>query len=480
MVENELITQRKDKLKALKDKGLDPYLNNSFSRDEIGICLSRFEEGRKAAVAGRLMQKRLHGKAAFADLRDSTGTLQLYFAKDALGDEKFEDFKCIDIADILGVKGEMFKTRTGQVTLKVFDFTLLSKAVRPLPEKWHGLKDVETRYRQRYLDIIANSEAGSVFILRSGIISCLREFLDERGYLEVETPMMHPIPGGAAGRPFQTHHNEYDIDLYLRIAPELYLKKLLVAGFDKVYEINRSFRNEGVSTMHNPEFTMLEVYEAFTDYQGMMELCEEMIVYVINKVAGGTKIEYQGRELDFQRPWKRVSFAGLVKEKFGISPSDPLEDMVEKLRKKGKIEARAVLTRTQVTKIIEDLLEEDMPGYPVMVTDYFTSMSPLAKARKDDPLVCERFELFISGIEVGNAYSELNDPFEQRKRFIEEIEALPGEEKKNVDEDFLLALEQGMPPAGGLGIGIDRLVMLLSNQPSIRDVILFPLLRPGQ
>jgi len=481
MAENELIAQRKGKLQALMDRGTNPYVISRFPRQDIESCLSQFQEGKKVTVAGRLIQRRLHGKAAFADIKDSSAKIQIYFTQDTLGEEQFKNFKDnIDIADILGVKGELFKTKTGQPTLRVLQFFLLAKAIRPLPEKWHGLKDVETRYRQRYLDLIVNKEVSRTFILRSRIISCLRRFLDERRYLEVETPMMHIVPGGASGRPFKTHHNEYDMDLYLRIAPELYLKRLLIGGFDKVYEVNRSFRNEGISTRHNPEFTMLEVYETFTDYEGMMELCEEMLSFLIKEVLNTGSIEYQGRRVDFKRPWQRLSFAKMVKESFDINPGDSPEEMSAKLRKKGKVGIQDRLTRTQVTKIIEGLLEENMPQAPVFITDYFTSMSPLAKARKGDPLICERFELFIAGVEVANAYSELNDPFLQRERLMGEIEELPEEEKKVLDEDFLLALEYGMPPAGGLGIGIDRLVMLLSNQPSIRDVILFPLLKPDK
>jgi len=476
---NDIIAQRKEKLKALQAKGISLHAGPVAERIDIGLALNDFQENKKVSLAGRIIAKRLHGKAIFADLKDSTGKIQLYFKSDFVGQEKFELIKeDIDIADILSIKGDLFKTHTGEPSVKVEEFTLLNKALRPLPEKWHGLKDVETRYRQRYLDLIANEEVKKVFLLRAQIIKAVRNFLDERGFLEVETPMMHPTPGGAAGRPFKTYHNEYDMDLYLRIAPELYLKRLLVGGFDRVYEINRSFRNEGVSTKHNPEFTMLEVYRAYADYEDMMKLAEELIILVAKEVLGKEQFQFQGKTISLAAPWQRLSFAELVKEKFDILPSDEAKDMLRKLQGKGFAKDAAKLTRSQVAKIIEDILEQDMNVNPTFITDYFTSLCPLAKTKKDSPLISERFELYIAGLEVANAYSELNDPVEQRKRFEEEIKELSAEEKKSVDEDYVLALEHGMPPAGGLGIGIDRLVMLLTNQPSIRDVILFPLLRP--
>jgi lysyl-tRNA synthetase class 2 len=336
---------------------------------------------------------------------------------------------------------------------------------------------VEARYRQRYLDLTANEEVKNVFISRSRIISTVRVYLENRGFLEVETPMMHPIPGGAAGRPFKTHHNEYDMDLFLRIAPELYLKRLLVGGLDRVFEINRSFRNEGVSIKHNPEFTMLEVYAAYADCETMMHLCESLVVNVCQEVFGTLTFTYQGKPMDLTPPWKRVSFAELVREKFGIEPQDSEQTMLEKLQKAGFAKDKGTLSRTQINKVIEETLEKDMATNPTFVTDYYTALCPLAKTKPGQPLISERFELFMAGMEVANAYSELNDPEEQRRRFQEEIKD-PGETgSKTVDEDYCLALEHGMPPAGGLGIGIDRLVMLLTDQASIRDVILFPLLR---
>jgi lysyl-tRNA synthetase class 2 len=491
---NEIIEQRKAKAGAIQAKGLPLYPAKVGEHIPIGQALADFQEGGKASFCGRITAKRAHGKAAFLDLRDSTGKIQLYIKADIVGPDNFFVYENLDIADIVQVEGELFKTHTGELSIKVEKLSILSKALRPLPEKWHGLKDVDVRYRQRYLDLISNEDVKKVFNARSVIIKAIRAYLDTKDFLEVETPMMHSVPGGAAGRPFKTFHNEYSMDLFLRIAPELYLKELLVGGLDRIYEINRSFRNEGVSTRHNPEFTMLEVYAAYSDVGGMMNLCEGLIVSLVKELHNKTIITYQGKEIDFTPPWKRVSFAELVKEKFDIIPSDDEGLMLKKLKAKGFAKEVNKLSRTQIAKIIEEVLEEGVSFNPTFVTDYFTSMCPLAKSREDNPLIAERFELYVAGLEIGNAYSELNDPLEQRRRFEEEIKDLDAEEhqlendglpsdrqsQKNVDDDYCLALEHGMPPAGGLGIGIDRLVMLLTNQPSIRDVILFPLLRPGQ
>jgi lysyl-tRNA synthetase class 2 len=476
---NELIQQRKAKLEFLRGKGIPIYASFQSSATNIAEVLQNFKEGQKVSLCGRIMAKRLHGKAAFLDLRDSSARIQLYFKADIVGEDNFVLFENIDIADIISVEGELFKTHTGEPTVKVEKFAILTKALRPLPEKWHGLKDVDLRYRQRYLDLIANEEVRKVFTLRSRIIKAIRQFLDNRGFQEVETPMMHDIAGGAAGRPFKTHHNEYDLDLYLRIAPELYLKRLLVGGLDKVYEINRSFRNEGVYTKHNPEFTMLEVYSTYANYEDMMQLTQDLIISVAKEVLGKEEFVYQGKAVSLTPPWQRRSFAEMVKTKFNIEPGDGVPVMLKKLQEKGFARDKSRLSRSQVNSIIEEILEQDMNSNPTFVTDYFTSLCPLAKTKKDNPLVSERFELYVAGLEIGNAYSELNDPIEQRKRFEEEIKELVADEKKKVDDDYVLALEHGMPPAGGLGIGIDRLVMLLTDQPSIRDVILFPLLRPG-
>ena len=488
---NEIIQQRIGKLEALKAKNAALYPSAVPAHMAIGDALASFEEGRKVALCGRVMAIRSHGKVNFMDLRDTTGKIQLYVKRDIVGEEKSALLEQLDIADIISVQGELFKTHTGEFTVKVEDLAILAKSLRPLPEKWHGLKDVDLRYRQRYLDLLSNEEVKKVFLLRAKIIQSIRGFLDTKGFLEVETPMMHDIAGGAAGRPFKTFHNEYSMDLYLRIAPELYLKRLLVGGLDRVYEINRSFRNEGVSTRHNPEFTMLEVYQAYADYEDMINLTQDLISHVAKEVLGIEELVYQGKSISLKAPWNRQSFAELVKEKFGIGPEDDAGQMLKKLQSKGFAKDKNRLSRSQINKIIEDILEQDMQVNPVFITDYFTSLCPLAKAKKDNPLISERFELYVAGMEIANAYSELNDPREQRRRFEEEIKELNAEEnklendglpsdrqsQKSVDSDYLLALEHGMPPAGGLGIGIDRLVMLLTDQPSIRDVILFPLLR---
>jgi len=488
---NGIIQQRTAKLEALKAKNVPLYPANVPNHITIGQALSSFEEGKKVTLCGRVTANRGHGKVNFMDLRDTTGKIQLYVKRDAIAEDKAALVEQLDIADFLSVSGELFKTHTGEFTVKVQDFTVLAKALRPLPEKWHGLKDVELRYRQRYLDLLSNEDVKKVFLLRAKIIQSIRNFLDAKGFLEVETPMMHDIAGGAAGRPFKTFHNEYSMELFLRIAPELYLKRLLVAGLDRVYEINRSFRNEGVSTRHNPEFTMLEVYQAYTDYEGMINLTQDLICYVVKEVLGKEELTYQGKTLALKVPWARQSFASLVKDKFGIEPLDNLAQMLKKLQAKGFARDKNQLSRSQINRIVEDTLEQDLQASPIFITDYFTSLCPLAKTKKDNPLVSERFELYVAGMEIANAYSELNDPIEQRKRFEEEIKDLIAEEnmlennglpssrqsQKNIDLDYILALEHGMPPAGGLGIGIDRLVMLLTDQASIRDVILFPLLR---
>ncbi len=476
---NEIMQQRIEKLKAFKEAGIDPYGRKFDKTCSIKELLSSFKDNDKVVLAGRLMAKRKHGKVCFCDLRDQEARIQLYVRKDdPLAENDFELFNKLDIGDIIGVEGETFKTHTGEPTLKVIKFTLLSKSLRPLPEKWHGLKDVQTRYRQRYVDLIANPEVKDIFMMRSKIVAGIRDFLNQRGFLEVETPMMHVIPGGAAGRPFKTHHNEYGMELFLRIAPELYLKRLIVGGFEKIYEINRSFRNEGVSTRHNPEFTMLELYAAYCDYNDMMQITEDIFAHVAKNIVGSLKFEYQGKPIDLTPPWPRRSFKDAVKDKFDIDPQDEAKVMVDKLKKRGRaVEDR--LSRSQIVKLVEDILQEDSPMQPVFFTDYFSILCPLAKNKKDDPYISERFELYVAGMEVANAYSELNDPLEQKARLQEELKDA-GEAQRCLDEDFVEALEYGMPPTGGLGIGIDRMAMLFLNQPSIRDVILFPLLRPEQ
>ncbi|MFH1380568.1 MAG: lysine--tRNA ligase, partial [Candidatus Omnitrophota bacterium] len=411
---------------------------------------------------------RAHGKSIFYDLRDSTAKIQLYVGKDVLGEEKFSLVKKLDVGDIAGVKGELFTTKTGEISVKLSDIKILSKSLRTLPEKWHGLKDVETRFRQRYVDLIVNEDVKKIFKTRTAIVSKIRSVLDRKGFLEVETPMMHPIAGGAAGAPFKTHHEALHRDLFLRIAPELYLKKLLVGGFEKVYEINRSFRNEGISPRHNPEFTMLEVYEAYSDCGGMMKLVEELIRTCAKDILGTEKLEYQGKTIDLTK-WEKVSFAELMKENFGIKAEDNEKVWAEKLKSKGIKLEKDQVSRTQIINIVGELIEPKAHDHPVFVVDMFKELCPLAKTKRDNPLLTDRFELYMGGIEIANAYSELNDPIEQRKR----LEEAGGE----IDEDFVRALEYGMPPAGGLGVGIDRLVMILTNSANIREVIFFPQLK---
>lgn len=474
--ENELIKQRRAKLDAITSKGIYAYGGRFDTTATIKTITDNFTEGQSVTLAGRLMACREHGKAKFYDLKDSTGKIQLYVKADIVGQSGFELSNNLDIGDFVGVKGETFKTRTGEPSLKTTEIVILSKSLRPLPEKWHGLKDVETRYRQRYVDLAMNDDVKKVFVARSKVVSHIRSFLDSQGFLEVETPMMQSIPGGAAGKPFKTHHEALNIDLYLRIAPELFLKRLLVGGLDKVYEINRNFRNEGISTRHNPEFTMLEVYEAYSDCAGMMKLTEGLITSLAQSILGKMSFEYQGKTIDLSK-WEKISFADLMKEQFGIIPEENQEKWIKKLKDKGiEIEGKE-LSRTQIINIVGELIEPKAHNHPVFVVDIFKEMCPLAKCRRDNPLLTDRFELYMGGMEVANAYSELNDPIEQAKRFEADLEGVK-DKKNKIDYDFVRALEYGMPPAGGLGIGIDRLVMILTNSPSIRDVILFPQLKP--
>ena len=476
----QLIEQRVAKLEAVRKTGADPY-QTPFQRDgSIREFLEPFKEGRKVRAAGRLTALRGQGKIAFGDLHDQSGKIQLFFSEEFLKERYAQVKETLDLGDIVGIEGECFKSKTGEPTIRVERWALLSKALRPPPEKFHGLQNQETKYRKRYLDLMANPETRATFELRSKLTAGIRRFLDGKGFIEVETPMMQLIPGGAAGKPFKTHHNALGLDLFLRIAPELYLKRLLVGGFDKVYELNRNFRNEGLSTRHNPEFTMLEVYEAYGSCASMMEMTEEMVTALAAELAGGTKIQFAEKAIDLARPWKRVSFADLAREKCSIAPSDSLEAMAKKLSQHLKIDAGNTLSKNQLAHLVMDWLEklfEHEKGAPVFVTEFFQVFSPLAKGLAGKPGVADRFELFIGGLEVANAYSEQNDPIEQRRR-LKQSQELGGEQAQPVDEDFLEALEHGMPPAGGLGVGIDRLAMLLTGQTTIRDVILFPTLKP--
>ncbi|MFC1698366.1 lysine--tRNA ligase [Candidatus Omnitrophota bacterium] len=467
---------RLQKLEAIRKSGTCAYPRQFIKSSVIKELVDNFQEAKVVQTAGRITALRTHGKSLFGDVSDASGKIQFYIKLNAVGQEQFEFFvNNIDIGDIVGLKGEQFKTRTQEPTIAVAEFTLLSKSLRPLPEKWHGLKDVEIRFRQRYLDLIANEKAKEIFILRSRIASKIREFLDQRGYLEVETPMLHQLAGGATGNPFKTHHQALDANLFLRIAPELYLKRLLVGGFDKIYELNRSFRNEGISTRHNPEFTMLEVYTAYIDCEQVMQLTEELFKFLAQELLGKLKLEFQGRTIDLSR-WERISFQELMEKNFDIHPHEDKSTWVAKIQKKGIKLEHQKLSRTQILNIVADLIEPEAAQHPVFVTDLYAELCPLAKTKKDNPQLSERFELFISGLEVANAYSELNDPQQQRQRFSEQL--AEKDEQQKIDEDYLQALEYGMPPAGGLGVGIDRLVMLFTDSASIREVILFPQLKP--
>ncbi|MFH0771208.1 MAG: lysine--tRNA ligase [Candidatus Omnitrophota bacterium] len=473
---NDLIKQKIKKLENLRAKGFNPYGGKFIKSIDIRDLTQNFEEGREVSLAGRMMAVRSHGKSSFIDIKDSTGTIQGYVKTDTLGEAGMSLFGELDIGDIIGVKGKTFKTRTQEPTVNVFEITILSKSIRPLPEKWHGLKDIETRYRQRYVDLIINKDVKEVFEARIKMISRIRFFLDGRGFLEVETPMMQSIAGGAAAKPFKTHHEALGIDLYMRIAPELYLKRLLVGGFEKVYEINRNFRNEGISTRHNPEFTMMEVYAAYANYEDMMDLAEELILDAAKHLFGRYNIPRGDSELDLSPPWERITFREAIIKYSGV------DYMAEKdLRKTAKdlgLDTRdAKIDEEIANKIFEKFVEPKLIK-PTFITDYPAKLCPLSKKKPGEPDLTERFELFINAQELANAYSELNDPFEQKARFEEQVEA--NLETKAIDEDFVRALEYGMPPAGGLGIGIDRLAMLFTNRDCIKDVILFPQLKPEQ
>ncbi|ACA58699.1 lysine--tRNA ligase [Candidatus Desulforudis audaxviator] len=481
---HELLRVRREKLLQLQAQGVPPY-GGRYERTHLAAVVvddyARLE-GRELSLAGRLMAKRGHGKAAFGDLQDGSGKVQAYFRLNDLGPEKYELFKTLDIGDFIGIRGTVFKTRTGEVTVAVSDFVLLAKSLRPLPEKWHGLKDVELRYRQRYLDLIINPQSREVFVTRSRIIAAIRRYLDENGFLEVETPMMQTLAGGAVARPFKTYHNALGISLFLRIAPELYLKRLLVGGFDKVYEINRNFRNEGISTRHNPEFTMLEIYEAYADYHDMMNLTERLISSVIEQVFTDHIFPYGEHRLDFNIPWPRYSMLEVVREKTGLDFENLSPEEAAVAARDAGLEFDSEPSWAEaLNAVFEDKVQPQLVQ-PTFIYDYPLELSPLAKRHEDAPHLVYRFELFIAGREIANAFSELNDPVDQRERFQAQLEKRKrGDEEAHVfDEDFVTALEYGMPPAGGLGIGIDRLIMLLTDSPSIRDVILFPLLRPRE
>lgn len=471
----DLVATRRKKKDELRERGVEPFASGFHKEHTAGELRRLFESGnppQPARTAGRLTAIRAHGKTLFADLTDWSGRIQLYFRKDELGEESFSVVGLLDLGDIVGVEGELFTTRTGEITILVNKLELLAKALRPLPEKWHGLKDVELRYRQRHLDLLSNEDVMRSFLRRSGIIRAIREFLDQRGFVEVETPMMQAIAGGASARPFTTYHNALELELYLRISPELYLKRLVVGGLERIYEIGRNFRNEGLSPKHNPEFTMLELYQAYADYNDIMELTEALIGELIVKFRGGERFEYFEREVNAEHPWRRLSFTDALKEYAGLDWRD--RERVRRLAKELEIDTSQRTETETIGEIFERVVEERLIA-PTFVMDYPAELCPLARRKADCAGLAERFELFIAGIEVANAYSELADPEEQYANFLRQAE---GDPEAEVDEDYVRTLEYAMPPTGGLGIGIDRLAMLLLNRKNIRDVILFPLLRP--
>lgn len=487
---SELLLQRRRKVDALWEAGINPYPND-FSQlhtsadfhEAFGDRQDIPEKAADFAVAGRILARRSFGKAAFVQLQDRKGRMQLYVRKDAVGDEAFAAFESFDIGDIVGATGWPFRTKTGELSLHVTEIRLLTKSLLPLPEKFHGLTDVETRYRQRYVDLIVNPEVRDVFIKRSRVVSLIREFMVSRDFLEVETPMMQPIPGGATARPFITHHNALDMELYLRIAPELYLKRLVVGGFERVFEINRNFRNEGISIRHNPEFTMMEFYQAYATFADLMDFTEELLCHVARELLGTLDFTYQGEAISFQRPWKRLTVKEAIQEYGGVDARTVEDrDLAYGYALSIGLELPENITYGKlITEIFEEVAEPKLIQ-PTFITAYPTEVSPLSRKSDHDPEIVDRFEFFCAGREMANAFSELNDPVDQKERFLAQVEAKEGgdEEAHYMDEDYIRALEYGLPPTAGEGIGIDRLVMLLTDSPSIRDVILFPQLRKGK
>jgi len=482
----QLIANRRAKLDALREMGKDPYPRRFRVERSVSEARSLYEglsaeelekDPPVVRLGGRLRAVRGHGKVSFADLSDGAGQIQLYLKKNDLDESSWQVFKQLDLGDFLGVEGPVFRTRAGELSVAVKELTVLAKALRPLPEKYHGLADREARARQRYLDLLSNPESRKVFEVRSKAVSSIRRRLEAAGFIEVETPMMQPIPGGATARPFVTHHNTLDLDLYLRIAPELYLKRLIVGGFERVFELNRNFRNEGISTRHNPEFTMLEFYWAYADYELLMDFTEELISGVVEEVTGGFVVEWGEHTIDFSRPWRRLKMRDAILEYSDLTPDD-LADR-ERMEKAARaLDVQRIDERSDGNLLAElyEMTAEPLMINPTFIMDFPRQISPFAKSCPDDPDTVERFELFIGGMELANAFTELNDPDEQRRR----LEAQATEQGGVVDEDFVLAMEHGLPPTGGEGIGIDRLIMLLTNQKSIRDAMLFPQLRPRE
>ena len=479
---NQLLKVRREKLAALQEAGKDPFQITKFNVDTHSTDIKENYaelEGKTVTIAGRMMFKRVMGKASFCNLQDLKGSIQCYVARDSIGEEPYADFKKYDIGDILGITGEVFTTKTGEISVHASSVTLLTKSLQILPEKFHGLTDTDTRYRQRYIDLIMNADSKETFIKRSKIIKEIRNFLDGRNFMEVETPMLVSNAGGAAARPFETHYNALDEDVKLRISLELYLKRLIVGGLERVYEIGRVFRNEGVDTRHNPEFTLMELYQAYTDYEGMMELTESMFKYLAEKVCGTSVITYNGIEIDFGKPFERISMIDCIKKYAGVDfDAVTTDEEAKKLAKEHHVEFEERHTKGDIVNLFEEFCEKNLIQ-PTFVMDHPLAISPLTKKKPTDPEKVERFELFINTWEMCNAYSELNDPIDQRERFAAQDAAFAAgdEEANHTDEDFLNALEIGMPPTGGIGYGIDRLVMLLTDSPAIRDVLLFPTMR---
>lgn len=482
---NEMLLLRREKLSKLREAGRDPFTIEKFDVTNYSKDIkSNYEamEGKNVSVAGRIMTKRGQGKVSFYDMQDSEGRIQLFIKQEIIGEEEYNLVKTYDIGDIVGIRGEVFKTKMGEVSVKVSEITLLSKSLQILPEKWHGLKDPDLRYRQRYVDLIVNPEVKETFLKRNKIIKAIRNFLDDRGYIEVETPILTTVAGGAAARPFLTHHNTLGLDMQLRIANELYLKRLIVGGFDKVYEMGKMFRNEGISIKHNPEFTNIELYAAYEDYNDMMELTENVVAYCAEQVHGTTVINYQGKEIDFTPPWKRASMHDLVQEKTGIDfySIDNDEEARKIAKEQLHLKVEKAMTRGHLVNLaFEEFCEKDLVQ-PTFVLHHPVEVSPLAKRNPDNPLITNRFEAFANTWEIANAFSELNDPIDQKERFEEQLKQKEAgdEEAHPMDEDFINALEVGLPPTGGLGIGVDRLIMLLTDSASIRDIILFPTMKP--
>lgn len=486
---NDQMRVRREKMEDYREKGLDPF-GGKFVRTNEAHALheqyDRFskpeleEKGDRVTIAGRVMTKRGKGKVGFAHIQDATGQIQIYVRKDEIGEAAYDIYKTVDIGDIIGITGTMFKTNVGELSVSATEFELLTKSLRPLPEKYHGLKDVEQRYRQRYLDLITNVDSRETFVTRSKIIQSMRRYLDDHGFLEVETPTMHAIPGGASARPFETHHNALDVQLYMRIAIELHLKRLVVGGMEKVYEIGRVFRNEGVSTRHNPEFTMIELYEAYADFRDIMALTENLVAHIAKDVLGTTTITYGEDEIDLEPEWERLHMVDAVKEYTGVDFwQETSDEEARSLAKEHGVKIEDTMTYGHIVNEFFEQKVEDKLIQPTFIYGHPVEVSPLAKTNKEDGRFTDRFELFIVRREHANAFSELNDPIEQRARFEAQVlEREQGNDEAHLmDEDFLEALEYGMPPTGGLGIGIDRLVMLLTNSPSIRDVLLFPQMR---